>query len=177
MPDEALDPEMLAWARWRVRGPVPVVPDQPVPAGLRYVSDGTGDGWLLGEWPDGVTPSVIEEYDVPPVLVERAGETRRALAAALRCCWADLDGPAWPGVAAPIDAVTACFAEMARGDAELLPRWALGALRRLAESGWLRLDQSAGTVRLGPRVACWPDESLNQLRETLRRLPLPEAAS
>jgi hypothetical protein len=125
---------------------------------------------------------VIEEYDVAPVPVERSGETRRALAAALRCCWADLDGPAWPGVAAPIEQVTACYSELGRGDAELLARWALGALRRLAESGWLRLEPAdtpgrAGTVRLGPRVATWPDESLTPLRETLKRLPLPEAGT
>ncbi|GAB3427331.1 hypothetical protein [Flindersiella endophytica] len=188
MPDETapvavaageIDPDVLAWARWRIRGPVPLTPDEPGAAGLTYVSDGsdgsdgTGSGWLLGTWPDGTTPSVIEEYDIGPVPVERSGETRRALAAALRCCWADLDGPAWPGVAASIDQVTACYSELGRGDADLLARWALGALRRLAESGWLRLDQAAGTVRLGPRVALWPDESLTPLRETLKRMPLP----
>lgn len=177
MPDEtgAIDPDVLAWARWRIRGPVPLAADEPGAAGLTYVSDGAGSGWLLGTWPDGTTPSVIEEYDVAPVPVERSGETRRALAAALRCCWADLDGPAWPGIAASVEQVTACYAELGRGDAELLARWALGALRRLAESGWLRLDQREGTVRLGPRVALWPDETLTPLRETLKRLPLPEA--
>lgn len=186
MPDDVagrgshgIETDVLAWARWRIRGPVPLDPDEPGTAGLTHVSDGTGAGWLLGAWPDGATPSVIDEYDIAPVPVDRAGETRRALAAALRCCWADLDGPAWPGVAASIDTVTACFAEMARGDPDLLPRWALGALRRLAESGWLRLDSAghhgrAGTVRLGPRVACWSDESLTPLREALKRLPVPE---
>ncbi|WP_020574830.1 hypothetical protein [Actinopolymorpha alba] len=187
-----LDPGVLAWARWRSRGPQ--CASQPL-AGMAYVANGgpaenpghpedlgiaenpetAGDGWLLGTWPDGATPSLVAEYDVAPVPVERAGETRRVLAATLRCCWVDLDGSPWPGVTASVSSVATVFSGLARGPADLLPRWALGALRRLHDSGWVLLDETTATVRLGPRVATWPEDTLTPLRETLRRVPLPTA--
>lgn len=173
-----VEPEALQWARWRALGPIETTQDGDtadsgaVPAGMRVVG-GEGRSWLLGTWPDGTTPALVREYDVEPLPVERPGETRRALAAALRCCWPDLEGSPWPGVSAPLASVTGVFASLARGDADLLPRWAVGALRRLHESAWVLLDETAGTVRLGPRVASWSEESLTPLREMLRRLPAP----
>ncbi|MEV4258753.1 hypothetical protein AB0J52_36810, partial [Spirillospora sp. NPDC049652] len=65
------------------------------------------------------------------------------------------------------------YGGMSRGDAELARRWATGELRRLAETGWLLLDEAAGVVRPGPRVALWRDDALAPLRDLLRRLPEP----
>src|ERR1043166_9171373 len=99
----------------------------------------------------------------------RPAQTRRVLAAALRCCWTDLDAAPWPGRAAPIADALEVYVGMARGDADLMRRWALGDLRRLADTAWLLLDETAGTVRPGPRTATWPEESLGSLRDLLRR--------
>lgn len=170
----APDPAILARARLRMHGPMPVGPDAPAHAGLRQVPGHDERTWLLAGSPDGALPSLLEEYDLAPAPVERAGETRRVLAAVLRCCWVELDAHPWPGGAASIAAVSAVFADISRGDAELLGRWARGALRRLHDSSWVLLDERLGSVRLGPRIAAWPDASLGPLRELLHQLPLPE---
>ncbi|HEY6739895.1 MAG TPA: hypothetical protein VI076_13710 [Actinopolymorphaceae bacterium] len=180
-----VEPEALEWARWRALGPIDTTPYGEagragqvdlVPKGMRVLG-AEGRSWLLGTWPDRATPAMVREYDVEPLPVERPGETRRALAAALRCCWPHLEGSPWPGVPAPLASVTGVFVFLSRGDAELLPRWAIGALRRLHESAWVLLDETRGTVRLGPRVASWPEESLTPLREMLRRLPAPPSST
>lgn len=169
-----VDPAVLARARIRVHGPVPVAASTMTHPGTRLLHD-TGDrAWLLARTPDDALPSLLEEYDLALLPVERPGETRRALAAALRCCWTDLDDAPWPGQAAPLASVTQVFVRLARGDADLLGRWALGALRRLHESAWLQLDESRATVRLGPRLATWPEPSLGPLRDLVRRLPTPD---
>lgn len=176
-PAHSSEPALLL-ARARATGPFVVPADLAAPAGARTVPDGDV-AWLLSTGPDGATPGLLDEYEIERVPVERAGETRRALAAALRCCWIPLSGPPWPGVPSRLDQVTAVFAELSRGDATLLTRWGRGALRRLRDSAWLLLDEKQGTVRLGPRATSWATESeeiLTPLRELIRRLPEPPAA-
>lgn len=165
----------LAWARARVRGPLPVDVAAPMPDGMLRATEGDR-AWLLPTWPDGATPALLAEYDVAPLPVDKAGQARRVLAATLRCCWRELDSAPWPGTASPIADVLAVYALMARGTTDeettaLVRRWALGDLRRLADSGWTLLDEDTGTVRPGPRLAQWPDESLGVLRDLIRRLP------
>ncbi|MGK5551824.1 hypothetical protein ACSNOI_09440 [Actinomadura kijaniata] len=167
-----VDPHVLARARARVLGVVSADASAPVPPGLTGVSDGTRV-WLLPQWPDGATPALLEEYDTAPMPLDRPGQQRRVLAAALRCCWANLDDAPWPGGEAPVIDVLEVYAGMSRGDADLARRWATGELRRLSDTGWLLLDETAGTVRPGPRVALWREESLASLRDLLRRLPQP----
>ncbi|MEU0520805.1 hypothetical protein [Streptosporangium sp. NPDC006007] len=161
-----------AHARARAAGPLPLAEGEAAPRGMTRLILGDGTGLALPAWPDGATPSLLEEYQVAPVAVERSGETRRVLAAALRCCWTDVTADPWPGVPAPVEEVLSAYrALIGRGD-DLMRNWAIGALRRLHDSAWLEVD--AGTVRLGPRCACWPAESHAQLRELMRRLPSGE---
>lgn len=167
-----VDPQVLARARARVLGVPSIDAAEPVPSGVRTASDGTRV-WVLPEWPDGATPALLEEYDTAPMPLDRAGQARRVLAAALRCCWLRLDDAPWPGTPAPVGHVLEVYGGMTRGDADLARRWATGELRRLADTGWLLLDEDAGTVRQGPRTALWPEGSLASLRDLLRRLPHP----
>ncbi|GHH64034.1 hypothetical protein GCM10017673_05950 [Streptosporangium violaceochromogenes] len=163
-----------AHARARAAGPLPLAAGEPAPRGMIRLTRGDGTGQALPAWPDGATPSLLEEYHVAPVNVERAGETRRVLAAALKCCWRDLSADPWPGVGAPVEEVLATYrALIGRGD-DLMRNWAIGALRRLHDSAWLEV--SATTVRLGPRCAGWPPASHAQLRELMRRLPSGDGA-
>ncbi|MFD8534372.1 hypothetical protein ACFV0L_43880 [Streptosporangium canum] len=158
-----------AHARARATGPLPLGAGEPAPRGMVRLAHGDGTGLALPVWPDGATPSLLEEYQVAPVNVERSGETRRVLAAALKCCWSDLGADPWPGVPAPVEDVLSAYrALIGRGD-DLMRNWAVGALRRLHDSAWLTVED--GVVRLGPRCACWPPESHAQLRELMRRLP------
>ncbi|MCP2336287.1 hypothetical protein [Actinomadura rupiterrae] len=167
-----VDPGVLARARARVLGGASQAVTEPTPPGVVAASDGERV-WLLSAWPDGATPALLEEYDTAPMPLDRSGQARRVLAAALRCCWTRLDDAPWPGEAAPVQAVLEVYGGMSRGDAELARRWATGELRRLSDTGWLLLDEAAGVVRPGPRVALWPDDSLGPLRDLLRRLPEP----
>ncbi|MFF3444753.1 hypothetical protein [Streptosporangium sp. NPDC002721] len=164
----------LAHIRARAGGPLPLGAGQAAPAGMARLGRGDGTGLALPVWPDGATPSLLEEYQVTPVAVERSGETRRVLAAALRCCWTDLSADPWPGGTATVDDVLSAYrALIGRGD-DLMRNWAVGALRRLHDSAWLEV--SGGLVRLGPRCASWPAASHAQLRELMRRLPAGEEA-
>ncbi|MBA9004712.1 hypothetical protein [Thermomonospora cellulosilytica] len=167
-----LDPQVLARARARITGPVAAPASEPVPAGLTRVGD-RERVWALPSWPDGATPAVLEEYQTAAMPLDRPGQARRVLAAALRCCWRRLDDSPWPGDAAPLADVLEVYVATTRGDAELKRRWAVGDLRRLADTGWLLLDEEAGTVRPGPRTALWAEESLAPLRALLRRMPPP----
>ncbi|TNY34522.1 hypothetical protein [Thermomonospora catenispora] len=171
-----LDPQALARARARVVGAAAMPAEEPVPAGLLRVAD-RERAWALPAWPDGATPAVLEEYQIAPMPLDRPGPARRALAAALRCCWRRLDDSPWPGEAASLADVLEVHAAITRGDEELKRRWAIGDLRRLADTGWLLLDEKAGVVRSGPRTALWSEESLAPLRALLRRMPPPPAAS
>jgi hypothetical protein len=145
---------------------------EPAPDGMVLAAEGSRV-WLLPVWPDGATPALLAEYDTATVTMDRSGAARRVLAAALRCCWTELDTAPWPGRTASIGDVLDGYAAMTRGDADLMRRWAVGDLRRLADSGWLLLDEEAGTLRLGPRTATWPEPGLNSLRDLVRRLPGP----
>ncbi|WP_246342786.1 hypothetical protein [Actinomadura verrucosospora] len=167
-----MDPQVLARARARVLGAPSVAAADPVPAGTAAAADGDRV-WLLPVWPDGATPALLEEYQTAPMPLDRAGQARRVLAAALRCCWTRLDDAPWPGTRATVAAVLDVYAGMSRGDADLARRWATGELRRLADTGWLLLDEKAGGVRLGPRVSLWAEHTLSSLRALLHRLPEP----
>ncbi|MFD0691703.1 hypothetical protein [Actinomadura fibrosa] len=167
-----VDPRVLARARVRVLG-VPVIDaSEPVPEGTAAAGDGERV-WLLPSWPDGATPALLEEYETAPMPLDRSGQARRVLAAALRCCWTRPDDAPWPGAPAAVADVLEVYGGMSRGDADLARRWATGELRRLADTGWLLLDEESGTVRPGPRVALWAEPSLASLRDLLRRLPEP----
>lgn len=171
-----MDPQVLARARARVLGATSVAAADPVPAGTAAATDGDRV-WLLPVWPDGATPALLEEYQTAPMPLDRAGQARRVLAAALRCCWTRLDDAPWPGAPATVAAVLEVYAGMSRGDADLARRWATGELRRLADTGWLLLDEGTaakgGTVRPGPRVSLWAEHTLSSLRSLLHRLPEP----
>ncbi|WP_329083656.1 helix-turn-helix domain-containing protein [Streptosporangium sp. NBC_01469] len=166
------EPSRMAHVRARAGGPLPLGAGEAAPTGMARLGRGDGTGLALPVWPDGATPSLLEEYQVAPVAVERSGETRRVLAAALRCCWTDLAADPWPGVPATVDDVLSAYrALIGRGD-DLMRNWAVGALRRLHDSAWLEVAD--GFVRLGPRCASWPTASHAQLRELMRRLPAGE---
>lgn len=167
-----VDPHVLARARARLLGGPAVAASDPVPPGVVAAADGDRV-WLLPEWPDGATPALLEEYETAPMPLDRSGQARRVLAAALRCCWTRLDDAPWPGSPAPVADVLEVYANMTRGDTDLARRWATGELRRLSDTGWLILDEAAGTVRPGPRTALWPEPSLASLRNLLPRLPQP----
>lgn len=168
----SVDPHVLARARARLLGGPSMPAADPVPPGTVAATDGDRV-WLLPEWPDGATPALLEEYETAPMPLDRAGQARRVLAAALRCCWTRLDDAPWPGSPATVATVLDVYANMSRGDSDLARRWATGELRRLHDTGWLLLDEPAGTLRPGPRVALWPDGSLASLRDLLHRLPEP----
>jgi hypothetical protein len=129
-------------------------------------------GQALPLWPDGVTPSLLEEHQVAPMPVERAGETRRVLAAVLTCCWSDHSTDPWPGDPAPMERVLDTYRALIGRSDDLMRNWAIGALRRLHDSAWIVLAD--GIVSLGPRCALWPVESQSVLKDLVRRIPEPE---
>ncbi|MFI6923070.1 hypothetical protein ACIBIZ_24215 [Nonomuraea spiralis] len=169
--DRAAD-RALAHARARSGGPLRLGAGAPAPAGMTRLTRPDSTGQALPVWPDGVTPSLLEEYQVAAVPVERAGETRRVLAATLKCCWRDLSVDPWPGDPAPVELVLDTYRALIGRTDDLMRNWARGALRRLHDSAWIVLDD--GVVTLGPRCALWPVESHAQLQELVRRLPEPE---
>lgn len=162
-----------AHARARSHGPLRLGPSEPAPPGMVRLSHADSTGLALPVWPDGATPSLLEEHQINPVAVERAGETRRVLAACLKCCWSDLSADPWPGEPAPADLVLDTYRALIGRNDDLMRNWAVGALRRLHDSAWIVL--SDGVVRLGPRCATWPVEAHAQLKELVRRLPEPPA--
>lgn len=165
------EPAALAHARARSGGPVKLGAAEPAPPGMMRLTRADSTGEALPVWPDGVTPSLLDEHQVAPVPVERSGETRRVLAAVLKCCWQDLSADPWPGRPAPVDVVLDTYRELIGRTDDLMRNWAVGALRRLHDSAWVVLDD--GVVTLGPRCALWPPESHAQLQELVRRLPEP----
>ncbi|MER7501537.1 hypothetical protein AB0L05_38150 [Nonomuraea pusilla] len=169
-----MKPSALAHARARSFGPLPLGPGAPAPAGMTRLTRADSTGQALPTWPDGATPSLLEEYQVPPVAVERSGETRRVLAAVLKCCWTDLSVDPWPGVPAPVELVLDTYRALIGRTDDLMRNWAIGALRRLHDSAWVAVDD--GLVSLGPRCALWPVESHAQLQELVRRIPEPDRA-
>ncbi|MCG5214183.1 hypothetical protein [Streptosporangium sp. KLBMP 9127] len=166
------DTARVAHAAVRATGPLSLTAGVAAPPGMVRLARSDGTGLALPLWPDGVTPSLLEEYQVNPVSAERSGEARRVLAACLKCCWSDHAGDPWPGDPAPLDLVLAAYRALIGRNDDLMRNWAIGALRRLHDSAWVIL--SGATVRLGPRCATWPAESHAHLRELVRRLPDPE---
>ncbi|MEV0383754.1 hypothetical protein [Nonomuraea sp. NPDC050643] len=162
----------IAHAWVRAGGPLDLGAGVAAPAGMVRLTRPDSTGEALPVWPDGVTPSLLEEYQVAPVPVERAGETRRVLAAVLKCCWSDLSVDPWPGDPAPMELVLDTYRALIGRTDDLMRNWAIGALRRLHDSAWIVLDD--GVIVLGPRCALWPVESHAQLQELVRRLPEPE---
>ncbi|WP_345560497.1 hypothetical protein [Nonomuraea rosea] len=158
--------------RARAGGPLWLGAGVAAPPGMTRLTRPDSTGLALPVWPDGVTPSLLEEYQVAPVNVERSGETRRVLAAVLKCCWNDLSVDPWPGAPAPVELVLDTYRALIGRTDDLMRNWAIGALRRLHDSAWIVLDD--GVVVLGPRCALWPVESHAQLQELVRRLPEPE---
>ncbi|MEU4515699.1 hypothetical protein AB0G05_39915 [Nonomuraea wenchangensis] len=162
----------VAHVRARSGGPLPLGPGVPAPAGMIRLTWPDSTGQALPVWPDGVTPALLEEYQVAPAPVERAGETRRVLAAVLKCCWTDLSVDPWPGSPAPVELVLDTYRALIGRTDDLMRNWAVGALRRLHDSAWVVVDD--GVVVLGPRCALWPVEAHAQLQELVRRLPSPD---
>ncbi|GAA4506518.1 MULTISPECIES: helix-turn-helix domain-containing protein [Nonomuraea] len=164
--------DQAAHARARAQGPLRLGPGAPAPAGMTRLSGPDSSGVALPVWPDGVTPSLLEEHQVPPMPVERAGETRRVLAAVLKCCWADQSADPWPGEPAPLERVLDTYRALIGRTDDLMRNWAIGALRRLHDSAWVVV--AGGIVSLGPRCALWPVESHAVLKDLVRRIPEPE---
>ncbi|MER7368395.1 hypothetical protein [Nonomuraea wenchangensis] len=164
----------VAHVRARSGGPLPLGPGVPAPAGMIRLTWPDSTGQALPVWPDGVTPALLEEYQVAPAPVERAGETRRVLAAVLKCCWTDLSVDPWPGSPAPVELVLDTYRALIGRTDDLMRNWAVGALRRLHDSAWVVVND--GVVVLGPRCALWPVEAHAQLQELVRRLPSPDRA-
>ncbi|MGW0805417.1 hypothetical protein [Nonomuraea sp. NPDC002799] len=160
--------------RARSGGPLWLGAEDAAPPGMARLTRPDSTGQALPVWPDGVTPSILDEYQVAPIPVERSGETRRVLAAALKCCWSDLSADPWPGTPAPVELVLDTYRALIGRADDLMRNWAIGALRRLHDSAWIVMDD--GVVFLGPRCALWPVESYAQLQELVRRLPEPERA-
>lgn len=161
------------WAKIRSGGPQRVPPGGLTPAGLRrLVEDDAQAVWLLPNLPESAGPAVLDEYGVPGASVTDPKGTMRVLAACLRCCWLDPGTDIWPGVPAALSDVEAVFARLVPGrDRQTRHRTLLGGVRRLGGSGWLRFDEQARVVRLGPRVAGWTGLELSTLREIWRLIP------
>ncbi|MEU7744008.1 hypothetical protein [Nonomuraea sp. NPDC049158] len=158
--------------RARSGGPLRLGAGVAAPPGMLRLTRPDSTGQALPVWPDAATPSLLDEYQVPPVPVERSGETRRVLAATLKCCWSDLSVDPWPGTPAPAELILDTYRALIGRADDLMRNWAIGALRRLHDSAWIVM--SDGVVSLGPRCALWPVESHAQLKELVRRIPTPE---
>jgi hypothetical protein len=165
----------LWWARSRAEGPLRVLSATRTPAGmLRLLERGGERCWLLPRPPDDVTPTVLRELRMQAIPVEHPNETSRVLAAALRCCWTDVQASPWPGQPTTVREVLDVVDQLMPGRGEeVLHRLGMGALRRLNTSRWLDVNDEAQWVFLGPRVATWPDQDLPALRELCRELPSP----
>jgi hypothetical protein len=168
--------QALAWARARAAGPQRVTPSLPSGVGMRrLVEADAGAVWLLPLFPEGASPTVLEELGLTATPVEQPNDTARVLAACLRCCWPDPGGSPWPGVVAGWDQVTSVFRGITDNRDERYSNIALVAgVRRLAGSGWLRWSEATREVQLGPRVAAWRDPELSTLRELWRLIPTIE---
>jgi hypothetical protein len=168
----------LWWAKVQSAGPLEVEPDTPAVAGLtRAVSPDGSTVWLVPTLPSGAGHTVLDELDTPPVAVEQPNETARVLAICVACCWTDRSGSAWPGSTGTLAQVRSVYAGM-RGRPEQSSDLTLiiGSLRRLHATHWLRWNEKAGEVRLGPRVITWTPGDESTLRDLCRHLPDPPPA-
>jgi hypothetical protein len=168
----------LWWAKVQSAGPLEVEPDTPAVAGLTRAASPDGSTvWLVPTLPSGAGHTVLDELDTPPVAVEQPNETARVLAICVACCWTDRSGPAWPGSTGTLAQVRSVYAGM-RGRPEQSSDLTLiiGSLRRLHATHWLRWNEKAGEVRLGPRVITWTPADESTLRDLCRHLPDPPPA-
>jgi hypothetical protein len=167
----------LAWARARAGGPLRVPVGTPAPDGMQRLPEPSGDGaWLVPQVPETADTRVLAELGLAGPLLEQPNDTARLLAAALRCCWPDPLAPIWPGVTVAAAPVLAVFGELTGPRDELAHRRsAVAGLRRLDQAGWLIWDETADTIRLGPRVALWSTSDLTTLRQLWRAIPGPAA--
>jgi hypothetical protein len=132
--------------------------------------------WLVPQVPETADARVLAELGLAGPLLEQPNDTARLLAAVLRCCWEDPLAPLWPGATVPSAPVLAVFGELTGPRDEMAHRRsAVAALRRLDQAGWLRWDEDADTIRLGPRVALWSASDLTTLRQLWRSMPGPTA--
>jgi hypothetical protein len=167
----------LAWARARAGGPLRVPAGTPAPEGMVRLPEPSGDGaWLVPQVPETADTRVLAELGLAGPLLEQPNDTARLLAAALRCCWEDPLAPIWPGVTVPSGPVLGVFGELTGPRDEMAHRRsAVAGLRRLDQAGWLIWDETAETIRLGPRVALWSSSDLTTLRQLWRSMPGPAA--
>jgi hypothetical protein len=168
----------LWWAKVQSAGPLEVDPDTPAVAGLTRAASPDGSTvWLVPTLPSGAGHGVLEELGAPPVAVEQPNETARLLAICVTCCWTDRSAPAWPGVTGTLAQIRSVYAGM-RGRPEQPSDLTLiiGSLRRLHATHWIRWDEKAAEVRLGPRVITWSAADLSTLRDLCRHLPEPPPA-
>ncbi|MBT8226451.1 MAG: hypothetical protein HKP61_03545 [Dactylosporangium sp.] len=168
--------EAVMWlARTRASGPVRVPSTVRTPAGLRRLVERDGQHvWIMPTPPDQVTPAVLRELRLAAITTEQPNETNRVLAAALRCCGAASAASPWPGTPAAVEDVLNVLTQLVPGRAvEATHRLATAGLRRLRTAEWLLISEDETTLRLGPRVATWPQADLPTLRELCRQLPSP----
>jgi hypothetical protein len=172
------DATALAWARARAGGPLRVPAGTPAPEGMLRLPEPSGDGaWLVPQVPESADTRVLAEMGLAGPLLEQPNDTARLLAAALRCCWEDPLAPIWPGVTVASAPVLGVFGEVTGPRDELAHRRsAVAGLRRLDQAGWLIWDETADTIRLGPRVALWSASDLSTLRQLWRSMPGPASA-
>lgn len=102
----------------------------------------------------------------------------RALAACIRCCWPDPNGPLYPARSAKIDDVLAAVVALgsikdAADPGAAGERHVRGALTTLDFAGLITRDQTDGTLSLGPVIATWPERDVAVLRSAWSRLPMP----
>jgi hypothetical protein len=167
------DATALAWARARAVGPLRVPAGTPAPAGMLRLPE-ANTSFLVPQMPETADARVLAELGLAGPLLEQPNDTARLLAAVLRCCWEDPLAPIWPGVTVPSAPVLAVFGEVTGPRDEMAHRRsAVAALRRLDQAGWLRWDETADTIRLGPRVALWSGSDLTTLRQLWRSMPGP----
>ncbi|SHN45850.1 hypothetical protein [Cryptosporangium aurantiacum] len=173
----ALDEAALWAARARAEGPLLLPPGVPAPEGFRrLVEPGATGAWWVPVGPDAVTPAALRDLRLGLPTLDHRNEASRVLAVCLRCCWTDLAAEPWPGRPTTVAAVLAVLAELLPTRSSATHhRFAVEAFRQLAESGWLRWEERAGTIRLGPRVATWAPAETEALRELCRTMPLPPA--
>jgi hypothetical protein len=168
----------LWWAKVQSAGPLEVDPDTPAVASLTRAASPEGSTvWLVPTLPSGAGHGVLDELGAPPVAVEQPNETARLLAICVTCCWTDRSAPAWPGVTGTLAQIRSVYAGM-RGRPEQPSDLTLiiGSLRRLHATHWIRWDEKAAEVRLGPRVITWSAADLSTLRDLCRHLPEPPPA-
>ena len=165
----------LWWARARAEGPLRVPSAAPTPAGmLRLVERGGEFCWLLPRPPDDVTPAVLRELRMQALPVEYPNETSRVLAAALRCCWIDLQASPWPGQPATIREVLNVVDQLMPGRGEeVLHRFGTGRSAACTPAGgWTSMTKCSGFAS-APGWRPGRTRTCPALRELCRELPSP----